>query len=82
VFGHLEAADRTGYIGVRFDSMMMPAGASVSMEGAATDLQLRPLRGKVVIPASRAAVCRAAIQFPNPAQLRFPVFFAEMLARS
>jgi hypothetical protein len=47
VFGHLEAADRTGYIGVRFDSMMMPDGASVSMEGAATDLQLRPLRGRV-----------------------------------
>jgi hypothetical protein len=47
VFGHLEAADRTGYIGVRFDSMMMPDGASVTMEGAATDLQLRPLRGRV-----------------------------------
>jgi hypothetical protein len=47
VFGHLEAADRSGYIGVRFDSMMTPDGASVSMEGAATDLQLRPLRGRV-----------------------------------
>ncbi|HEY1936416.1 MAG TPA: TrbI/VirB10 family protein [Candidatus Angelobacter sp.] len=47
VFGHLEAADRTGYIGVRFDSMTMTDGASLSMEGEATDLQLRPLRGRV-----------------------------------
>jgi hypothetical protein len=47
VFGHLEAADRTGYVGVRFESMMMPDGTSVSVEAAATDLRLRPLRGKV-----------------------------------
>jgi hypothetical protein len=46
-FGHLEAADRSGYVGIRFDSLMMPDGSSVSIEAAATDLQLRPLRGKV-----------------------------------
>jgi hypothetical protein len=46
-FGHLEAADRSGYIGIRFDSLTMPDGSSVSLEAAATDLQLRPLRGKV-----------------------------------
>jgi hypothetical protein len=46
-FGYLESAARSGYIGIRFDSMMMPDGASVSMEAIATDLQLRPLRGKV-----------------------------------
>jgi hypothetical protein len=46
-FGHLEAADRTGYVGVRFDSMMLPDGTSVSVDAAATDLRLRPLRGKV-----------------------------------
>lgn len=46
-FGHLEAADRSGYVGVRFDSLMMPDGSSVSLDAAATDLQLRPLRGKV-----------------------------------
>ena len=46
-FGHLETADRSGYIGIRFDSLMMPDGSSVSLEAAATDLQLRPLRGKV-----------------------------------
>ncbi len=46
-FGHLEAADRSGYIGIRFDSLTMPDGSSVSLDAAATDLQLRPLRGKV-----------------------------------
>jgi len=46
-FGHLETADRSGYVGIHFDSLMMPDGSSVSLEAAATDLQLRPLRGKV-----------------------------------
>jgi hypothetical protein len=47
VFGRLEAADRSGYVGVRFDSLMTPDGLSMPVEAAATDLQLRPLRGRV-----------------------------------
>jgi len=47
VFGHLEAADSSGFVGVRFDSMALPDGSSVDVEAAATDLQFRPLRGKV-----------------------------------
>jgi hypothetical protein len=46
-FGHLETADRSGYVGIRFDSLLMPDGSSMGLEAAATDLQLRPLRGKV-----------------------------------
>ncbi|MGH9568164.1 MAG: TrbI/VirB10 family protein, partial [Candidatus Angelobacter sp.] len=46
-FGRLEAADRSGYIGVRFDSLRLPDGSSISIEAAATDLELRPLKGKV-----------------------------------
>lgn len=46
-FGHLESADRSGYVGIRFDSLLMPDGSSVPLEAAATDLQLRPVRGKV-----------------------------------
>src|SRR5579859_7592955 len=46
-FGHLEAADRSGYVGIRFDSLMMPDRSSVDLDASATDLQLRPLRGKV-----------------------------------
>jgi len=47
VFGHLEAADASGYVGVRFESALMPDGSWVNLDAAATDLQLRPLRGKV-----------------------------------
>jgi hypothetical protein len=47
VFGRLQAADRSGYVGVRFDSMLLPDGSSVRMEAAATDLALRPLKGRV-----------------------------------
>ena len=46
-FGHLEAADRSGYLGIRFDSLLMPDGSTVALEAAATDLQLQPLRGKI-----------------------------------
>jgi hypothetical protein len=46
-FGHMEAADRSGYVGIRFDSLMMPDGSSVGIKAAATDLQLRPLQGRV-----------------------------------
>lgn len=47
VIGQLESADRSGYIGVRFDTLLMPDGMTMNIEAAATDLQLRPLRGKV-----------------------------------
>ena len=46
-FGHLEAADRSGYLGIHFDSLLMPDGSTVALEAAATDLTLQPLRGKV-----------------------------------
>jgi hypothetical protein len=46
-FGHLESADRSGYIGVRFDSMELPDGSTVKLDASATDLELRPLKGKV-----------------------------------
>jgi hypothetical protein len=46
-FGHLEGADRAGYLGIRFDSLLMPDGASLALEAGATDLQLQPIRGKV-----------------------------------
>ncbi len=46
-FGHLEAADPSGLVGVRFDSLMFPDSATVKMDAAATDLELRPVRGRV-----------------------------------
>jgi type IV secretory pathway VirB10-like protein len=45
--GHIRGANRLGYVDVQFDSLLMPDGVSVPIEAAATDLDLRPLKGKV-----------------------------------
>ncbi len=45
--GHIRNGDRSGYVDVQFDSLLMPDGAVVPIEAAATSLDLRPLKGKV-----------------------------------
>jgi len=45
--GHIRNGDRLGYVDVQFDSLLMPDGAVVPIEAAATGLDLRPLKGKV-----------------------------------
>jgi len=45
--GHLQDADRSGYVRVEFDSVMMPDGTAVPIKAVATDLDMRPLKGKV-----------------------------------
>ena len=45
--GHIREANRTGCVDLQFDSLLMPDGAPVPIEAAATGLDLRPLRGKV-----------------------------------
>jgi hypothetical protein len=45
--GHIQEADRSGYVRVQFESLMMPDGATVAIQGVATDLDMRPLKGKV-----------------------------------
>lgn len=45
--GHIRDANRSGYVDIQFDSLLMPDGASVAIEAAATDLNLRPLKGRV-----------------------------------
>jgi len=45
--GHIRNGDRSGYVDIQFDSLLMPDGAVVPIEAAATDLNLRPLKGKV-----------------------------------
>lgn len=47
VFGQIESADNSGYLGIRFESLQMPSGSSFALNATATDLQLRPVRGKV-----------------------------------
>ena len=45
--GQIRNGDRSGYVDIRFDSLLMPDGAVVPLEAAATGLDLRPLKGKV-----------------------------------
>ena len=45
--GRIQEADRSGYVRVQFDSLMMPDGAAVPIQAVATDLNMRPLKGKV-----------------------------------
>jgi hypothetical protein len=45
--GRLEAADRSGLVSVRFDSLTLPNGEDLPIQALATDLSLRPLKGKV-----------------------------------
>jgi hypothetical protein len=45
--GHIQQADRSGYMTIQFDSLMMPDGAAFPIEGVATNLSLGPLKGKV-----------------------------------
>jgi hypothetical protein len=45
--GYIRNGDRSGYLDVQFDSLLMPDGAAVPIEAAATGLDLRPLKGKV-----------------------------------
>jgi hypothetical protein len=45
--GHIQEADRSGYMRIQFDSLMLPDGAAVPIQAAATDLEMRPVKGKV-----------------------------------
>jgi hypothetical protein len=47
VVGSIQEADRSGYVRVQFESLMMPDGATVPIQAVATDLDMRPLKGKV-----------------------------------
>jgi len=45
--GHIQEADRSGYMRIQFESLPMPDGTAVPMEAAATDLNFGSLKGKV-----------------------------------
>ena len=47
VVGHMQDADRSGYVRIEFDSLMMPDGSAMPIQAVATDLEMRPLKGKV-----------------------------------
>jgi hypothetical protein len=45
--GQIQEADRSGYLRIQFESLLMPDGGTVPMQAAATDLNFGPLKGKV-----------------------------------
>lgn len=47
IFGRIQEADRTGYLGIKFNSLLMPDGATLALDAVGTNLDLGPLRGKV-----------------------------------
>jgi Bacterial conjugation TrbI-like protein len=87
VVGQLESADRSGYIGVHFDTLLLLDGTSISIDAAATDLQLRPLRGKVqgkntgknILVRSLAGVGEAIATLVGQGSLNQPLNEADLL---
>jgi hypothetical protein len=87
IVGQLQSADRSGYIGVHFDTLLLPDGTSMSIEAAATDLQLRPLRGKVqgkntgknILVRSLAGVGEAMATLIGQGSLNQPLNEADLL---
>lgn len=45
--GHIQEADRSGYMRIQFESLLMPDGAAVPIQAVATDLEFGPLKGRV-----------------------------------
>jgi type IV secretory pathway VirB10-like protein len=79
--GHVEQADRTGFMSIRFDTLMMPDGTEVPFEAVATDLGLGPLRGRVqgkntgktILARSLAGVGQAGALFAGRGSLNQPL---------
>lgn len=47
VYGHLEQANRSGYVSVKFDELELLDGAREKIDAVGTDLDLGPIKGKV-----------------------------------
>jgi type F conjugative transfer system protein TrbI len=44
--GQIQEADRSGYMRIQFDSLLLPDGATIPIQAAATDLAMHPVKGK------------------------------------
>ena len=85
--GHLRNGDRSGYVDIQFDSLLMPDGAVVSIEAAATNLDLRPLKGKVegkntgknVLVRSLSGIGQAGAMLVGQGSLNQPLSESDML---
>jgi len=45
--GHIQQADRSGYMTIQFETLMLPNDSSIPIQAVGTDLNLGPPRGKV-----------------------------------
>ena len=85
--GHIRDANRSGYVDLQFDSLLMPDGASVPIEAAATDLDLRPLKGKVsgrntgknVLVRSLSGIGQAGAMFVGQGSLSQPLSESDLM---
>jgi hypothetical protein len=85
--GHIREANRSGYVDLQFDSLLMPDGASVPIEAAATGLDLRPLKGKVegkntgknVLVRSLSGIGQAGSLFLGQGSLNQPVSESDLM---
>lgn len=85
--GHIRQANRSGYVDLQFDSLLLPDGASVPIEAAATALDLRPLRGKVegkntgknVIVRSLSGIGQAGSLFLGQGSLNQPLSESDLM---
>jgi hypothetical protein len=85
--GHIRDANRAGYVDLQFDSLLMPDGASVPIEAAATDLDLRPLKGKVsgkntgknILVRSLSGIGQASAMFVGQGSLTQPLSESDLM---
>lgn len=85
--GHLREANRSGYVDLQFDSLLMPDGSSVPIEAAATGLDLRPLKGKVegkntgknVLVRSLSGIGQAGSMFLGQGSLNQPLSESDLI---
>jgi hypothetical protein len=85
--GHIRNGDRSGYVDIQFDSLLMPDRAVVPIEAAATDLDLRPLKGKVegknkgknVLVRSLSGIGQAGAMLVGQGSLNQPLSESDML---
>jgi len=85
--GHIREANRSGYVDLQFDSLLMPDGASVPIEAVATDLDLRPLKGKVsgkntgknVLVRSLSGIGQASAMFLGQGGLSQPLSESDLM---
>jgi hypothetical protein len=85
--GHIREATRSGYVDLQFDSLLMPDGASVPIEAAATGLDLWPLKGKVegknigknVLVRSLSGIGQAGSMFLGQGSLNQPLSESDLV---